>query len=368
MYIHQRREWPSFTWNSDTLLDILGEVRNKQGRLVGKMENLGVALREEAVLESLTTEVLKSNEIEGEFLDADQVRSSIALKLGMNAGGVSKADRSVEGVVDVMLDATTNYQAPLSADRMFGWHAALFPTGRSGMSKITTAAWRDVPMQVVSGGMGREQVHFEAPAADKVPGDMDLFINWFNKIDAADPVLKAGIAHLWFVTIHPFDDGNGRLARTIADMQLARSDKSSQRFYSMSAQIRIEREAYYEILEKTQRSDELDITAWLKWFLLCFSRALNQTENLLENVIQKAEYWSVFNNKTLNDRQRLMLNKLMDGFEGKLNSSKWAKMTKTSHDTALRDIQGLVDQQVLVQESSGGRSTSYRLIELPEKQ
>jgi len=363
MYIHQRIQWPDFTWDAIVLSEVLGAVRHKQGRLVGRMEGLGFSLREEAVLQTLTLDVLKTSEIEGEVLNVDQVRSSLARKLGMDIGALIPADRHVDGVVEMLLDATQRYIQPLSQDRLFGWHSALFPTGRSGMYKIVVGQWRDDstgPMQVVSGAMGRERIHFEAPASEIVPAEMDTFINWFNTDQNQDPVLKAAIAHLWFVTIHPFDDGNGRIGRSIADLQLARSDNSTQRFYSMSAQIQLERKQYYDILEKTQKGD-LDITEWLVWFLSCLNRALTATDTILTTVLTKARYWEFFASKVINERQKLMLNKLLDGFDGKLNTSKWAKITKVSNDTALRDILDLVNQGVLEKEDAGGRSTNYRL-------
>ncbi|GAC1535041.1 MAG: hypothetical protein NVS3B15_15750 [Sediminibacterium sp.] len=315
------------------------------------------------MLQTLTLDVIKSNEIEGEILDPGQVRSSIARRLGMDVSGLVPSDRNVDGVVEMMLDATQRFADPLTEERLFGWHAALFPTGRSGMHKITTGAWRDGnngPMQVVSGAIGRERVHFQAPDAGVVGKEMSLFLDWFNTGTVMDPVLKAGIAHLWFVTIHPFDDGNGRIARTIADMQLARSDSSSQRFYSMSAQIRQERSTYYDMLESTQKGT-LDITNWLNWFLECLGRAFTATENTLNAVFKKARFWDTNSHKALNERQRSMINRLLDGFEGKLTSSKWAKMTKCSPDTALRDIQDLMEKGILVKENAGGRSTGYIL-------
>lgn len=364
MYIYQKRDWPDFTWDKELLIQSLSNVRHKQGRLVGRMEGLGFSLRSEAILQTLTLDVLKSNEIEGEILDQEQVRSSIARRLGMDVAGLVPADRNVEGVVEMLLDATQNYQSKLTADRLFNWHAALFPTGRSGMHKITVADWRDNeagPMQVVSGPMGREQIHFQAPEAEILPWEMKRYLEWFNsKTENLDPVLKAAIAHFWFVTVHPFDDGNGRIGRTIADMQLARADGSEQRFYSMSAQIRKERKAYYDILENTQKGD-LDITSWLEWFLNCLDHALTSSEEILTDVLKKARYWELFARKNINDRQRLMLNKLLDGFEGKLTTTKWAKITKASQDTALRDIQNLIDQDILEKENFGGRSTSYIL-------
>lgn len=362
-YIHQIAAWPSMKWDKEHLAHVLAAVRHRQGRLLGRMEGLGFSLQAEAVLKTLTLDVLKSSEIEGEILSPDQVRSSIARRLGMDIGGLVPADRNVEGVVEMMLDATQHYSKAISDERLFGWHAALFPTGRSGMYKITVGAWRDNshgPMQVVSGPPGRERVHFEAPGAAFLESEMSKFIEWFNSEINLDPVLKAGIAHLWFVTIHPFDDGNGRIARAIADMQLARADGTHQRFYSMSAQIQRERKAYYDALEATQKGT-LDITTWLDWFLACLDRALSSTEETLADVMKKAHFWDKHAVTQLNDRQRLMLNKLLDGFEGKLNTSKWAKITKTSSDTALRDINDLMDRGILVKDSSGGRSTNYLL-------
>ncbi|MCR6721800.1 MAG: Fic family protein [Chitinophagaceae bacterium] len=365
VYIYQLPNWPRFTWQQDQIIALLAEVRNRQGRLLGKMESLGFNLQAEASLHTLTLDVLKSSEIEGELLDADQVRSSIARRLGMDIAGLVPADRHVEGIVEMMLDATQQYQQALSEDRLFGWHAALFPTGRSGMHKIVVGAWRDNtkddPMQVVSGAMGKEKVHFEAPETGRLNLEMIQFINWFNEDSSMDAVLKAAIAHLWFVTIHPFDDGNGRIARAIADLQLARADGTAQRFYSMSAQIRKERKEYYDILEATQKGS-LDITRWLTWFLQCIDRAIAATNETLGGVLRKAKFWEKHSTTILNNRQRTMLNKLLDGFEGKLNTSKWAKITKTSQDTALRDIQDLIDKQVLAKETGGGRSTSYTLV------
>lgn len=362
VYIYQLPNWPHFTWKQDRIASILADVRHQQGRLLGRMESMGFYLQAEANLRTLTLDVLKSSEIEGELLDAEQVRSSIARRLGMDIAGLIPADRHVEGVVELMLDATQQYRQVLSADRLFGWHAALFPTGRSGMHKITVAAWRDNeqddPMQVVSGAMGKEKVHFQAPDADRLDEEMNHFINWFNEDTTMDGVLKAAVAHLWFITVHPFDDGNGRIARAIADMQLSRADASALRFYSMSAQIRKERTAYYDILESSQKGS-LDITAWLTWFLQCLDRALAATDETLALVLKKARFWEKHATTILNERQQLMLNKLLDGFEGKLNTSKWAKITKTSQDTALRDIQDLMNKKILMKEESGGRSTSY---------
>ena len=364
-YIHELPGWPEFRWDSARLAGPLAALRHRQGRLIGRMENLGFSLRAEATLQTLTTEIIKSSEIEGEMLDQDSVRSSIARRLGIDIGALAPVDRSVEGVVEMTLDATQNYSAPLTAARLFGWHAALFPTGYSGMHKIAVARWRDDsrgPMRVVSGPIGRERVHFEAPAAARLDQEMSAFLQWFEAEDGTDPVLRAGLAHLWFVTIHPFDDGNGRIARAIANMVLARSEKSAQRFYSMSAQIRIERNTYYDKLEKTQETG-LDITPWLEWFLGCLDRVFDQTEKNLGSVLRKARFWEIHAHKSFNDRQRLMLNKLLDGFEGKLSSSKWAKIAKCSQDTALRDILNLIEQGALTKDPGGGRSTSYSLAE-----
>ena len=369
-YIHELPDWPDFQWDQKKLAGQLVTLRHRQGRLIGRLETLGFPLRAEANLQILTLDVLKSSEIEGEILDRDQVRSSIARRLGMETGALAPVDRNVEGVVEMMLDATQNYSAPLTAERLFGWHASLFPTGYSGMRKIEVGRWRDDsrgPMQVASGAFGRERVHFEAPAAKRLKKEMTLFVKWFNGTDDTDPVLRAGLAHLWFVTIHPFEDGNGRIARAIADMVLARSEQSSQRFYSMSAQIRIERKTYYDTLEKTQKG-RLDITPWLKWFLGCLDRAFDGTEATLGSVLHKARFWETHANTSFNDRQRLMLNKLLDRFEGKLTSSKWAKITKCSPDTALRDILGLVEHGILAKDAGGGRSTSYSLAQANEPQ
>lgn len=366
IYIHQLPHWPKFRWNHESLAPLLAQTRSRHGRLLGRMEALGFQLKAEASLQMLTQDVLKSSEIEGELLDPDQVRSSIARRLGMELAGLVPADRHVEGVVEMMLDATQQFQQSLSAERLYGWHAALFPTGRSGMNKITVGAWRDNqtddPMQVVSGAMGKEKVHFEAPGAERLEEEMRSFINWFNEDSNMDPVIKAAVAHLWFVTIHPFDDGNGRVARAIADMQLSRADQSAQRFYSMSAQIRKERTAYYDILEQTQKGS-MDISPWLTWFLQCLGRALEASTEILAAVLKKARFWEKHATTIFNQRQQLMLNKLLDGFDGKLNSSKWAKITKTSPDTALRDIQDLMNKKVLAREVGGGRSTSYTLMD-----
>jgi Fic family protein len=369
-YIHEQPKWPAFWWDSDRISRLLVEVRHRQGRLIGRMEGLGFQLRTEAVLNTLTEEVLKTSEIEGEKLDREQVRSSIARRLGIDIGALTPADRNAEGVVEMMLDATQHYDQPLTTDRLFDWHAALFPTGRSGMSRINVGTWRDDkkgPMQVISGPIGKERVHYEAPPAGRLRGEMKKFINWFEKESSTDLVLKAGVAHLWFVTIHPFEDGNGRIARAIADMVLARSERSPQRFYSMSAQIRQERREYYEILESTQKGD-LDITRWLEWFLACLSRAFDHAETILAAVLDKTRFWDRFTGTEFNERQRSMINRLLNGFEGKLTSSKWAKLEKCSQDTALRDIEDLINKDVLTKDSAGGRSTSYLLARNPLKQ
>ena len=362
-YIHLSKEWPAFKWEDEKILLPLSALRHKQGRLLGKLEGLGFRLREEATLETLTQDVIKSSEIEGEKLPADEVRSSIARRLGSEIAGEVAVSRNVEGIVEMMLDATQKYKEALTDDRLFGWHATLFPTGRSGMHKIKVGAWRDDangPMQVVSGAMGKERVHYEAPEATRLDVEMNTFLQWFNETTTLDPVLKAAIAHLWFVTLHPFGDGNGRIARAIADMQLARADGSRQRFYGMSAQIQRERNVYYEVLEKTQKGN-LDITAWLLWFFDCLDRAIALSEENLSGVIHKAKFWESHQAVALNERQRKMLNTFMDGFEGKLTSSKWAKMAKCSPDTALRDIQDLIEKQILEKDEGGGRSTSYKL-------
>jgi len=362
-YIHQKDNWPNFTWQSDKFLNLLSEVRNLQGRLIGRMESLGFELRNEALLDTLTLDVLKSSEIEGELLNPEQVRSSIAQRLGMEFAGSIAFDRNVDGMVEMMIDATHNCFKPLTTDRLFDWHAALFPMGRSGIFKITVANWRKDKtgaMQVVSGAAGREKVHFQAPDADLIENEMNQFLEWFNGEDKIDLVIKAAVAHIWFVTIHPFQDGNGRITRALTDMLLAQSDKSTQRFYSMSAQIRIERKEYYDILEKTQKGD-LDITAWIKWFLSCLVNSLKSTNNILTRVLFKADFWNKHSKTSINERQKKLLNKLLEGFEGKLTSSKWAKIAKCSKDTAIRDINDLISKDILQKEAAGGRSTNYEL-------
>ena len=363
MYIHERKNWPNFTWDHAAITTLLSDARHTQGRLLGKMEGLGFQLREEATLATLTQDVIKTSEIEGQKLDTQQVRSSIARRMGIEIAALPQVDRNVEGIVEVMLDATRHHQKPLDQDRLFGWHAALFPTGRSGMQKITVGGWRtdtSGPMQVVSGGYGREKVHYEAPPHDRLNAEMTRFLAWLNAGPATDPVLTSALAHFWFVTIHPFDDGNGRIARAIADMILARSEHSAQRFYSMSAQIQRERNAYYDILEASQRSD-LNITAWLEWYLACLRRAINSSHEILDAVLTKANFWKRHEGEKFNERQRNLINRLLDGFDGTLTSSNWAKIAKCSPDTALRDITDLMDRNILEKDDAGGRSTGYHL-------
>jgi Fic family protein len=364
-YIHEDPDWPSLTWDNAMLLPLLADVRHRQGRLLGRMESLGFRLRAEATLTTLTSDVIKSSAIEGAHLDAAQVRSSIARRLGLDFGGSVRAGPDVEGVVEMMLDATQEYAKPLTAERLFDWHASLFPTGRSGMRPITIGAWRPAnigSMQVVSGPIGREQVHFEAPSADRLQHEVAVFLDWFETVGGIDPVLKAGIAHFWFVTIHPFEDGNGRISRAIADMALARAEGVKERFYSMSAQIEAEKKKYYLKLEQSQKGGT-DITSWLEWFLGCLGRAVAGAEEGLAGVLRKAKIWERINNLSpVNPRQRTVINRLLDGFEGKLSTSKYAKLAKCSADTALRDIRILLDRGVLIQDAGGGRSTSYGLV------
>jgi Fic family protein len=364
-YIYQQENWTDFKWDDRVISVLLGQIRHLQGCLLGKMSTLGFPLQTEAILTTLTLDIQKSSEIEGEKLSRAQVRSSVARRLGIEIGGLVSVDRNVEGVVEMMLDATQNYAQPLTEDRLFGWHATLFPAGRSGMYKINTGCYRSGEMQVVSGAMGKEQVHYEAPPPRTVKGEMVKFLHWMNATHSCekklDPVIEAAIAHLWFVTIHPFDDGNGRIARAITDMLLARSDGSSQRFYSMSAQILNERKKYYDALKKSQHGSH-NITLWIHWFLDCLNRALLASEQTLQSVLYKADFWNRYAKTAINDRQRLMLNKLLDGdFRGKLKSSKWAKITKCSADTALRDIKDLIEKGILRQDMQGGRSTNYEL-------
>jgi Fic family protein len=363
MYLYNDQNWPIFKWNSDQLMPLLSYVRNKQGKLIGKMGALGFELRNEANLEILTQEIIKSTEIEGEILDKEQVRSSIARRLGLEISGLVYSERNVDGIVDLMLDATRNYDKELNKERLFSWHISLFPSGQSGMYKIIAGNWRDDstgPMQVVSGVLGKEKVHYQAPPSAQIENEMRIFLDWFNLDQNTDLVIKAAIAHLWFVTIHPFEDGNGRISRALSDMLLARSDEQSYRFYSMSTQIRKERNSYYDILEMTQR-DGLDITNWLEWFLNCLMHALENSEKLLERIIFKHSFWIKHSRFNINDRQRKIMNMLMEDFEGVLNTTKWAKIGKCSQDTALRDIQDLIEKGILVKSFQGGRSTNYEL-------
>jgi Fic family protein len=366
-YIHLQPDWPHFYWDQGSLAERLATVRHAQGRLIGYMEALGFGLRQEAELRTITEDVLRSSEIEGERLDADSVRSSVARRLGVDIGGLKPADRQVEGVVEMILDATRQYDHALTAERLRAWHASLFPVARSGMAPIHVGAWRtdsSGPMRVVSGPVGRERIHFEAPAAERLDAEMGQFLDWFNTDASLDEVLKAALAHLWFVTIHPFDDGNGRMARAISDMCLACSERSAQRFYSMSAQIRQERAAYYDVLERTQRGS-LDVTPWIAWFLDCLGAAIDGAREMLRGVLRKARFWQAAAAVQINERQRLVLNRMLDGFEGKLTSSKWGKLAKCSHDTALRDISELVKAGLLVRGEEGGRSTGYTLVRDP---
>lgn len=363
MYIYNNPNWPNFEWNSEKLLPLLSLVRNKQGLLIGKMSVLGFDLRNEANLQILTQEIVKSTEIEGEVLDKEQVRSSVARRLGLEISGLVNSERNVDGIVDLMLDAITNYDKELSKERLFSWHASLFPEGRSGMYNIKAGSWRDDstgPMQVVSGALGKEKVHYQAPPAETLEKEMQQFIRWFNLNQKEDFVLKAAVAHLWFVTVHPFEDGNGRISRALSDMLLARSDEQTNRFYSMSTQIRKERNSYYEILEKTQKG-AMEITNWLEWFLNCLLHSIENSEKLLEKIIFKHSFWIKHTGLTINDRQRKVLNLLMDDFEGALSTTKWAKIGKCSQDTALRDIQDLMEKGILMKSPQGGRSTNYEL-------
>jgi Fic family protein len=362
-YIHEAEGWPRFTWQVDRLVAPLSSVRYRQGLLLGKMRALGYPLQKEATLAALTEETVKSSAIEGAVLNPESVRSSLARRMGLSVGGAPRADRHIEGIVEMMLDATQKYAAPLTDERLFGWHGALFPSGRSGIYKIRTAAWREGRMRVVSGAEGNEKVHFEAPVAERVGPEMTAFLNWFNSGEEIEPLLKAGLGHLYFVTIHPFADGNGRIARAITEMSLARLETSAQRFYSMSSQIREERRNYYQILENTQK-DGMDVTDWLAWFLACLGRAIEKANMLTGSVLEKEAFWRRVKQESIvvSDRQKKIVSLLLDGFEGKLTTEKWAKLTKSSHDTALRDIQDLIEKGILKQEKGGGRSTAYSLV------
>lgn len=360
IYIHQLKNWPHFQWDEQAFISLLGEVRILQGNLMGKVELLGFQLKDEANLETLIQDVLQTSEIEGEILNPELVRSSIATRLGLAYSGVAHSDRNVNGIVELMLDATQNNNKTISEERLYGWHSALFPTGRSGMYAIEVGQWRSGAMQVVSGGMDRETVHYEAPKAEILASEMQQFINWYNNEQNLESLLKAAIAHLWFITIHPFDDGNGRIARAITDMQLSKADGVNQRFYSMSTEINTQKKGYYTILESTQKGD-LDITEWIVWFLECLKKSIVSSNGIVDKVVKKHHFWVKNASLISNERQYVMLNKLLDHFEGNLSSSKWAKITKTSTDTALRDITDLVNKNILLKANSGGRSTHYVL-------
>jgi Fic family protein len=360
-YIYEHKNWTDFTWDDKAINAVFGEVRLMQGKIIGQMNALGFYAKEEATLTALTLDVVKSSEIEGELLNYEQVRSSIARRLGINTAGLVPSSRHIEGIVEMMLDATQRYDLPVTEKRLFGWHAALFPTGYSGPYEIQVGKYRTGEMQVVSGAMGKEKVHYEALKQEHVKAAMNKFLNWFNNENKLDPVLKAAIAHFWFIIIHPFDDGNGRIGRAITDLLLARAESSGERFYSMSGQILIERKRYYEILQKVQHSTG-DITEWLDWFLHCLKNAMLATEYTTQKIMQKAAFWKMYEQTSINERQRLMLNKLFDGFEGKLQTSKWAKITKTSTDTALRDIKDLIGKGILKQADEGGRNVNYELV------
>ena len=369
MYIHQRDDWPRFTWNQESLAGALANARYEQGRLVGRMNALGFGLRQEASLEAITEEVVKSSEIEGDRFSAQAARSSVARRLGIDVGGLDPADRRIDGIVEVTLDAVSNYDEPLTAECLWGWQALLFPTGFNGIWPVKVGGWRDDaagPMRVVSGAMGRARIHFEAPPADRVAGEVQTFLDWFNAPAETDEALKAALAHFWFVTIHPFDDGNGRIARAVADMALARSERTSQRFYSMSAQIRKERKAYYRTLERTQRGS-LDISLWMDWFVGCLGRAVESAQTTLGASLKKARFWRLAADVALNDRQRKVVNFQLEGRGGKLTTSKWAKLAGCSQDTAWRDIAALVEHGLLIRGPEGGRSTSYTVAEGEEE-
>lgn len=368
IYIYEKPGWPEFTWDSEALAGVLAAVRHKQGRHLGQMEALGFDLQAEASLATLTEEVVKSSAIEGEHLNPEEVRSSIAQRLGLDVAGLPRPSREVDGIVEMMLDATRNFDDALTEERLFGWHAALFPTGRSGIHRIAVGTWRTGdagPMQVISGPGGRERVHFEAPAAGHLEAEMKRFLAWFNAPSEVDPVLTAGVAHFWFVTIHPFEDGNGRIARAIADMVLSQADGTKDRFYSMSSGIEKERRDYYRELESAQRGG-LDITRWLAWFLGCLDRSIEDADHTLGSVLHKAKLWQQINLRPVNERQRKVINRMLDDFQGHVTTSKYAKLTKCSNDTALRDIRELMERAILVKNPGEGRSTSYRLADPDE--
>lgn len=359
-YIYEYRNWTKFTWQDKALQLVFGDVRHRQGQLMGQMNALGFTAKAEATLTALTMDIVKSSEIEGEMLQYEQVRSSVARRLGINTGGLVNSSRHIEGIVEMMLDATQRFQLPLTEERLCGWHSALFHTGFSGPYAIEAGRYRTRTMQVVSGAMGREKVHYEAVKPESVKREMDQFLEWFNNEHDLDPVLKAGIAHFWFIIIHPFDDGNGRIARALSDLLLARAEGSRERFYSLSNQMLTERKRYYEVLQKVQHSSG-DITEWLDWFLHCLQGALFSAESTLRNILRQSKFWNLHQHTPINHRQRIMLNKLLDHFEGKLQTSKWAKITKTSADTALRDIKDLLEKGILIQTADGGRNAAYEL-------
>ena len=360
MYIHELKDWPHFLWDHKKISELLIRIRHQQGVLIGGMESIGFHTPDETLVQVLTQDVVKSSEIEGEILDQSLVRSSVARHLGMDMAA-DTVDRHIDGVVEMVLDATQQFNQPLTKERLFSWHGSLFPTGRSGFTKIKVGTWRMGPVQVVSGRLDKETLHFETPSADRVDHEMTLFLDWFNNESSTDLVLKAALAHIWFITIHPFDDGNGRIGRAIVDLMLARSEKSSHRFYSLSAQIQAERKNYYSILEKTQKG-HLDVTPWIEWFFSCLERAIENALSTLNKLLSKAQFWKSLAEVPLNQRQRKIINRLLDGFEGKLTSSKWSKITKCSQDTAYRDILDLMHRGILKKNLSGGRSTSYSLV------
>lgn len=367
-YIWQQTDWPTWSYDATTLSILLANAHQAQGRLLGKMQSLGFGVQQQTSLQVLTDDVLKTSEIEGEFLRPELVRSSVAKRLGIDIGGLSDSDRTVDGIVDIVMDATSNHTQDLSLDRLLSWHAALFPLGYSGIHKISAGQLRDDrlgPMQVISGAIGREKVHFEAPPASCLRSEITQFLNWFNASQSLDPYLKAGIAHLWFVTIHPFDDGNGRIGRAIADMALSRADQSRDRFYSLSSQIMKERQGYYLHLERSQKGS-LDATEWLAWFLQCLINAIDSANSNLYSTLAKTQFWQHWQGVPFNERQIKLLNRLLDGFEGNLTNKKWSLIAKCSADTALRDITDLLDRGVLSRGSSSGRSTHY-LIKQPER-
>lgn len=361
MYLHERKDWWKFQYDNEKIVNLLGYVRSKQGLMLGRMTSLGFDFQDDAMLTTMSLELVRSSEIEGESLNISEVRSSIARRLGINTAGLVPSSRYVEGVVEMLLDATQNYDKTLSDERLFGWHNVLFPTGRSGLYEIEVGKYRTGEMQVISGAMGKERVHYEAPKPERIPEEMAVFIKWFNESTEMDGVLKAAIAHLWFVSIHPFDDGNGRITRAITDMLLARSENCGRRFYSMSTEIKLMQKEYYEVLERTQNGDG-DITEWILWFLRCFEKALSSTEIILSSVLERTKFWEQNKSVEFNERQRKIINMLFDGFFGKLTSSKWAKIAKCSNDTALNDIKDLVAKGILVKNNEGGRSTNYSIV------